>query len=1190
MEVVIHFPRTMPPVVPGIVSAKTLRMRIGIMHDMPAPPVPKVLSITRRCFVCGAEGSFLSKDGNPREAQCPQCGASSRNSDVARAICAMLGQPTAGSMAASSAGLRSVRMFEAQTSGAIHDRLKTLPNYQCAEFLDGVEPGSVKNGIRCEDLRHLTYPDNSFDLVITQDVLEHVDEPSAAFAEIRRVLKPGGRHIFTVPYHPTKNTQTRAVRGRGGVDNLLLPVYHGDPVRENGCIVYTDFGADLTDRLDGLGFATNVFQYEEWFSPEEVTWIATAEDHLRYREELGTKGMLGYFRYNSPVFVSEKLALAFTGERFVPEAKGPMAYEHYHRYAFALELVHGKTVLDIASGEGFGAALLAQRAQIVFGVDVSVEAVTHATRRYRHIPNLQFTEGSCGKIPCGDASMDVVVSFETIEHISGQEAFLAEVRRVLKPDGILIISSPNKAVYSPGQKNEFHVRELHRREFEDLMRKTFPSVEIFGQRMTFSSLTWPLGEVAETPFTHYTEDGGLLRDGARPPFEPEYLLAVCSSVTLPIPHRASLLTSGDDMMMTDYHQRGVWGMRLDKELNERDAEIKKLRREMESAKDTLDVTGGNGDLASRKTLAGLCVSEGRIAEAVKIYQELLPANPNDVDILLALGRLCLSVRDTATAAIFIERVRSLDPANEALKQLVVEAERLIRRGWVAAPRLQSQRIDSVNAYKSYAATMPTAYPERMLSEKNLIGAGEKFTVPGYCHVCGKEVRFSVAHASGTNGNGTRVPNWREQLICPTCGLNNRMRASVHLLEELVRPSPAARIYVAEQTTPLYHALAARYAAVTGSEYLGTGVPLGAVSPKGIRNESLTQLTFPYNSLDCILTFDVFEHIPDYQAAFRECCRTLKPGGTLLFTAPFDQSAERNLVRAVVEPDGHVRHRLPPEYHGDPVNPEEGCLCYQVFGWGGLGELKGAGFSDAAAYVYWSKEYGYLGGEQFVFIAKKAAAPAVASSPGSGDVVFAPMSLWRTDAAFGKLMSQIPYTLVDRVRCFMLYQFAQQASRLEGEFAEIGVYKGGTAKLMAKTIEATGKVIHLFDTFEGMPETDPDKDHHLKGDFDDTSLAQVKKSLDGCGNVRFYPGYFPATAGPIKDLSFSLAHIDVDIYQSVRDCCDFFYPRMTRGGLMVFDDYGFESCPGAKAAVDEFFHDKPERPCYNITGQCLVTKL
>ena len=144
--------------------------------------------------------------------------------------------------------------------------------------------------------------------------------------------------------------------------------------------------------------------------------------------------------------MSEKLE--FTGERFTPECEREIWYEHLHRYAFAAQWSHGARILDAACGEGYGSALLAGAADSVTGVDISAEAIQHARRRYGHLENLQFETADCTSLPFGDGEFDQVVSFETLEHLAGQEALLAEFRRVLKHDGFLIISSPDKATYS----------------------------------------------------------------------------------------------------------------------------------------------------------------------------------------------------------------------------------------------------------------------------------------------------------------------------------------------------------------------------------------------------------------------------------------------------------------------------------------------------------------------------------------------------------------------------------------------------------------------------------------------------------------------------------------------------------------------------------------------------------------------
>ncbi len=203
----------------------------------------------------------------------------------------------------------------------------------------------------------------------------------------------------------------------------------------------------------------------------------------------------------------------------------------------------------------------------------------------------------------------------------------------------------------------------------------------------------------------------------------------------------------------------------------------------------------------------------------------------------------------------------------------------------------------------------------------------------------------------------------------------------------------------------------------------------------------------------------------------------------------------------------------------------------------------------------------------------------------------PIHLWDDDDDFNDLMKEIiGYTLVDKVRCFMIYQCAKQITGLSGDVAEVGVYKGGTTRLLAKVFESENKMIHSFDTFSGMPKPDNGKDLHREGDFGDVSLKGVESYLHDCENVLFYQGLFPITGKPVRNITFCLVHVDVDIYRSVMDCCEFFYPRMQKSGIMLFDDYGFLSCPGAKMAVDSFFLDKLESPCYLPTGQCIVIRL
>jgi SAM-dependent methyltransferase len=212
-------------------------------------------------------------------------------------------------------------------------------------------------------------------------------------------------------------------------------------------------------------------------------------------------------------------------------------------------------------------------------------------------------------------------------------------------------------------------------------------------------------------------------------------------------------------------------------------------------------------------------------------------------------------------------------------------------------------------------------------------------------------------------------NWREHLLCPLCHLNNRRRASIHLLTDIVHATKRSHIYATEQWSPLYRHLRKCFPLLEGSEYLGEAVPIGYINSAGIRNEDLTRLSFRDETFDAILSFEVLEHIPEYCRAFAECARILKPSGKMLFSVPFDTRAARNRIRARVRTDGTIEHRLPPEYHGHPKK-STGSLCFQHFGWDMLQQMSEAGFFSVSALCYYSREYGYLGGEQIQFLAEK----------------------------------------------------------------------------------------------------------------------------------------------------------------------------------------------------------------------------
>ena len=516
------------------------------------------------CVVCGSRSSFrfdptiitlqlqkawgisdnVVEAFNRKESMfCTFCGASLR----IRRLAAVLMQTCAQMSGISSRSFvellrdeefRRLRIAEINACGILHEYLKEHPNLFYSEWLPHAKPGEVHDGVRCEDLQRLTYPENYFDFILTSETLEHLSDPDKAWLEIYRTLKGGGYHIFTIPVVPWQRKTRQRARIVGGMrEDLLEPAYHSPWGRED-VFVYTDFGMDVLEKLNDIGLKTEVF----YLSPESDLDVAVV---FRSRKAGGE------------VTVNDKgpsPLLEPTGERYLPWLEeASIGYEHVHRYAYATQFVQNKRVLDLACGEGYGSYLLAKTAKSVAGIDIDNNTIKHARNKYIK-QNLEFRVGSITEVPIGGESIfDVAVCFEALEHIEDHQKLLSEVKRLLTPEGVFIVSTPNKTVYSdePQYNNPFHVHELYFDEFRELLEKYFKNVKFLGQRIYCNSNIWPVFAGEDTKVVEYVVDKNpeeFVFPGSDKKI-PRYFTAIASDATGDIGDRGSALVDVSDALL-----------------------------------------------------------------------------------------------------------------------------------------------------------------------------------------------------------------------------------------------------------------------------------------------------------------------------------------------------------------------------------------------------------------------------------------------------------------------------------------------------------------------------------------------------------------------------------------------------------------------------------------------------------------
>ena len=355
-----------------------------------------------------------------------------------------------------------------------------------------------------------------------------------------------------------------------------------------------------------------------------------------------------------------------TGERVVPGHVAPdLYYEHVTRYQFAAPLCRGRTVLDAGCGAGYGARLLAREATSVVAVDQSEDVLRYAGSHFAD-PRLRYVAGDCGRLPFRDGAFDRVVAFEVIEHLPDAARFLREVRRVLSPAGLLVVSTPNKRQYvdaRPGYQNPFHVREYYFAEWADLLASVFPSVRHFDQQyaqaLSFVERTrdgrparpgLPPPEVA-----HDDGNGGAARYEDRGHEAAQFFVAVCAAdaSSLPdLPPRQFLLSTGDvlaertrwvrllqdeveagkariteaNQMLNNVHreldERTAWAQAAAGEVAERDERIRRLEAELARVRAQASAAGEPGGAQLRALSEQVGALAARHEEMMEAMEDL----------------------------------------------------------------------------------------------------------------------------------------------------------------------------------------------------------------------------------------------------------------------------------------------------------------------------------------------------------------------------------------------------------------------------------------------------------------------------------------------------------------------------------------------------------------------------------------
>ena len=207
--------------------------------------------------------------------------------------------------------------------------------------------------------------------------------------------------------------------------------------------------------------------------------------------------------------------------------------------------------------------------------------------------------------------------------------------------------------------------------------------------------------------------------------------------------------------------------------------------------------------------------------------------------------------------------------------------------------------------------------------------------------------------------------------------------------------------------------------------------------------------------------------------------------------------------------------------------------------------------------------------------------------------FSTLAPWLDDKDFIEIYGKVKLnTLVDIYRCYELWCLAKQLTNIQGSILEVGVWRGGTGAILAKAAEPNGKKVFLADTFEGVVKAGSKDTAYVGGEHADTSEAVVKDLMQSLllTNYSILTGIFPEETSHLVEAPIAMLHCDVDVYSSARDVVEWCLSRLTIGGVIVFDDYGFIGCEGVTVFCQELQERRDLLFIHNINGHAIFIKI